>query len=140
MLRQKHRNEAVISTDHYNRTVELETERAKYLSENKVLQQQLDNLKYLQESSLEQQQNELDTLKNQLRGCQRREAELFQKNLNAEGELQQKSNALHNLQLQVSTIQTNNQNLLQMLETYEGKVAHQSKKVKKAEDDLKEAL
>ena len=115
----------------------METERAKYLSENKVLQQQLDNLKYLQENALEQQQNELDTLKNQLRGSQRREAELFQKNINAEAELQQKSNSLHNLQLQASTLQTNNQNPLQMLESYEGKVAHQSKKVKKAEDDLK---
>ena len=57
LIRQKHRNEAVMSTDHYNRTVELETERARYTSENKVLQQQLDNLKYLQENSLEQQQN-----------------------------------------------------------------------------------
>lgn len=81
----------------------------------------------------------MDTLKNQLRACQRREAELFQKNLNREAELQQKANSLHGLQLQASSLQTNNQNLLQMLESYEGKVASQSKKVKKAEDDLKEA-
>lgn len=82
----------------------------------------------------------MDTLKNQLRATQRREAELFQKNLNIEGELQQKSNSQHNLQMQQTTLQTNNQNLLQMLESYESKIAHQSKKVKKAEDDLKEAV
>lgn len=52
LLRQKYKNETVMSTDHYNRTVELETERARYLSENKVLQQQLENLKYIQESGL----------------------------------------------------------------------------------------
>jgi flagellar biosynthesis chaperone FliJ len=100
----------------------------------------MDGLKYMHENTLEQSQHEVDALKNQLRTCQRKEAELFQKHLAAEAELQNRNGVLHNSQLQLATLQTNNQNLLQMLESYESKVAHQAKKVKKAEDELHEAI
>ena len=60
----------------------------------------------------------------------------MQKNLAAESELHTKTAALHNLQLQLTGAQTNNQNMLQMLESYESKAAFQTKKVKKAEEEL----
>jgi hypothetical protein len=71
----------------------------------------------MHENTLEQSQHEVDALKNQLRTCQRKEAELFQKHLAAEAELQNRNGVLH-----------------------ESKVEHQAKKVKKAEDELHEAI